>query len=62
MTKVLEVTAYQVEHEGTHDQVVGKLVALGWEVVNQELAATTLHHELIPGGQRIVLQPQSNTA
>lgn len=55
MSMVLEVTSYQVEHEGTHDQVVGKLVAMGWEVVEQASVATTLIHELIPGAQRIVL-------
>lgn len=56
MTKVMEVTAYQTEHDGTHDEVVSKLVAMGWEVVEQKNGRTALTHDLIPGSQRVVME------
>lgn len=56
MTRVIETTSFWQEYPGSPDRVVEKLVAMGWEVVEQRDDATILHHELIPGGVRAVLR------
>ncbi len=55
MSKVIETFSSIVEHPGTPDQTIGKLVAMGWEVSEQLPEATMLRHELIPGAVRAVL-------
>jgi len=53
-TTVIEVTKFATTHPGTHDEVVQKMVAVGWQVQEETETHTLLTHDLIPGGQRIV--------
>lgn len=53
-TRVTEVTSFSRTWGLSHEETVRKLVHLGWVVEEETPTSTTLSHELIPGGKRIV--------
>jgi hypothetical protein len=55
MTKVIDVQRTSREDSATPAEIVGKLIALDWYIVEERPEATVLNHELIPGASRIVL-------
>jgi hypothetical protein len=55
MATVIETFKSYTEHPGTSDQVVNKMVAMGWVVEEVDGIATRLSHSLIPGSTRVVI-------
>lgn len=51
-TKIIETTALEHTMMGTHDEIVNKMVAQGWEVIEQGALATSITHPLIKGTTR----------
>lgn len=57
MTRIIEVQRSTRDDPATPEELVGKLIALGWYIVEERPEATVLNHELIPGSSRIIMQP-----
>ncbi len=50
--KIIETTALEHVMMGTHDEVVEKMIAQGWEVSEQKPGETVITHPLIKGTAR----------
>lgn len=53
-TRVTELTSYTYEVPGEPVAMVQNLIALGWEVEEEQPDRTLLRHDLMPGARRIV--------
>ena len=54
MARIVETLSTYRHDPGTAEEVVQKLVAMGWEVAEEQNGETLLIHELLPGSTRIV--------
>lgn len=54
--KIIETTALEHEAFGTHDEVVTKMIAQGWEVSEQFMEKTSVVHPLIKGTVRHIFK------
>lgn len=54
MASMFEMTNTRHELPGTHDEVVGQMTALQWEVTEETETFTALQHPLISGTTRII--------